>query len=124
MEREREEGARARGEREERERERGGERKWQSGEGGRQACLLAVRPAESERRSRRGRRRRRRRRKREGGESGKERESVCIFHGIGLHDFLNPRREAGGRVERQSGARGSSLTHSEENRHAIVGATL
>lgn len=58
-----------------------------------------------------------------GGESERGRESVYIFHGTGLHDFLNPEYEAGC-AERENDVHSSFLTRSVKNRHAIVQAAL
>lgn len=58
-----------------------------------------------------------------GGESARGSESVYIFHGIGLRDFLNPEYEAGC-AERENDVHGSFLTRSPKNRHAIVQAAL
>lgn len=58
-----------------------------------------------------------------GGESERRRESVYIFHGTGLHDFLNPEYEAGF-AKRENDVHSSFLTRSAKNRHAIVQAAL
>lgn len=51
------------------------------------------------------------------------RESLYIFHGTGLHDFVSPEYEARFE-ERENGIHSFFLTHSGKNRHAIVQAEL